>query len=226
MEHDLTRASQTCARVSRSKSLTQQVELTKQGHSMDPSNEREAIDWKSTSKHCCPAGVSHGPLWYQHRQVGWKTRKNNATKWPATRFVEGRKGRQSKHSKKAMEADGDGTALKAKESANVSSTMIMKKDYAFAWFPDCGSASDCFTDTDSTFSYSPCPVFTVNDTRFTLTDDSSAAIMFQRPTANTALLVAELVDKLSNGSFHALVIGGPNAPGSHRHKNGTTNCRG
>jgi hypothetical protein len=68
---------------------------------MDPSNEREASnERKSTSKHI---------------QVGWKTQKNNATKWPATRFVEGRKGRQSKHSKKDMEADGDGTALKAKE---------------------------------------------------------------------------------------------------------------
>jgi hypothetical protein len=62
---------------------------------------------------------------------------------------------------------------------------------------------DCFTDTDSTFSNSPCPVFSVNDTRFTLTDDSSAPITFQRPTANSALLVAGLVDKLSNEPFHA-----------------------
>jgi hypothetical protein len=97
-------------------------------------------------------------------------------------------------------------------------------DDAFAWFTDCVGALDCFTDNNTTFSYSPCPAFTVNDTSFTFfTDDSSAEITFQCPTANSVLLLTALVEKLSMDPFHALAIGGPNEPGSH-HKNSTTDC--
>jgi hypothetical protein len=100
-------------------------------------------------------------------------------------------------------------------------------DDAFVWFTDCVSALDCYTDNNTTtFSYSPCPAFTVNDTSFTFTDDiSSAEITFQCPTANSVLLLTALVEKLSIDPFHALAIGGPNEPGSH-HKNSTTDCRG
>jgi hypothetical protein len=102
-------------------------------------------------------------------------------------------------------------------------------DDAFAWFKDCVSgALDCLTDdTNNTFSYSPCPFFRVNNTNFTFTDDSNGSneITFQCPTANSALLVTEFVQKLSIDPFHALSIGGPNEPGSHHH-NRTTVCRG
>lgn len=84
-----------------------------------------------------------------------------------------------------------------------------KYDDAYAWFSDCVSGLDCFTDTNSTFSYSPCPAFTVNDTSFIFTDDKSNEITFHCPTASSVLRVAELVEKLSMDPFHALAIGGP-----------------